>query len=297
MTRAFRTPDRKNSLPRRVRDGIKLRGKDAPLADNWLARQWLQLFQSSFDQLTWNEGLEYARLGQVMSLEVTGGELGSKVQGHDARPHLIALRLGTCSTDQWNAILDAMAVEAIYAARLLTGELPESISTLFISLGAELLPSSFDSIGASCTCDEPAPCRHIAAVAQVVTEQIDERPLMLFALRGMNPDQVQEQLRQRRAILAHGVASAHGDMLPALDQVAMAPLESCLDDFWRMGHELAEGDEAPPVHHVTHALLRRLGPSPLKGKFPLVGLLASAYDEIAAAARRLQDRGDSSIAE
>ena len=293
MTRSFRTPDRKSSLPRRVRDGIKLRGKDAPLAQNWLARQWLALFQSGIELLTWNEGLEYARLGQVMSLEISSGRLASRVQGLNARPHEVACVLPPCTSDQWNSILDSMATEAIYAARLLTGELPESVLTLFASHGSELLPASFESLNASCTCDEPKACRHIAAVAMIMAERIDERPLTLFALRGMNPDQVQEQLRQRRAIQAHGVASAHGDMLPALDHVFLAPLDSCADDFWRMGHELADSHEPPPVHHVTHALLRRLGPSPLKGKFPLVGLLASAYDEIAAAARRLQERGES----
>ena len=129
----------------------------------------------------------------------------------------------------------------------------------------------------------------------MLAERIDEQPLMVLALRGMNPDQVQEQLRQRRAIQAHGVASAHGELLPALDRAPAAPLESCLDDFWRMGHDLADRDDTAPLHHVTHALLRRLGPSPLKGRFPLVGLLASAYDEIAAAARRVQDRADSNL--
>jgi hypothetical protein len=40
---------------------------------------------------------------------------------------------------------------------------------------------------------------------------------------------------------------------------------------------------------VPHALLRRLGPSPMNGRFPLVGLLASVYDTVAAAARHIQE--------
>jgi hypothetical protein len=35
--------------------------------------------------------------------------------------------------------------------------------------------------------------------------------------------------------------------------------------------------------------LRRLGQSPLQGKFPLVGLLASIYDSIAENGRKLRD--------
>jgi hypothetical protein len=48
----------------------------------------------------------------------------------------------------------------------------------------------------------------------------------------------------------------------------------------------------PPPQHAPHALLRRLGPSPLPGRFPLVGLLASVYDTVAEEAIRLRDRAE-----
>jgi hypothetical protein len=43
---------------------------------------------------------------------------------------------------------------------------------------------------------------------------------------------------------------------------------------------------------APHALLRRLGQSPLQGKFPLVGLLASIYDSIAEDGRKLRETSD-----
>ena len=46
---------------------------------------------------------------------------------------------------------------------------------------------------------------------------------------------------------------------------------------------------------APHALLRRLGQSPLQGKFPLVGLLASIYDSMAARGRELRDRDVESV--
>ncbi len=42
----------------------------------------------------------------------------------------------------------------------------------------------------------------------------------------------------------------------------------------------------PAPDHVPHALLRRMGPSPMGGKFPMVGLMASIYDSIRARAPR-----------
>ena len=70
------------------------------------------------------------------------------------------------------------------------------------------------------------------------------------------------------------------------------PLEECLGSFWRPGPELGKLQRMPPPHHAPHALLRRLGPSPLRGRFPLVGLLASVYDTVAARAIRLRDHAE-----
>jgi hypothetical protein len=65
-------------------------------------------------------------------------------------------------------------------------------------------------------------------------------------------------------------------------------LDRCLDSFWRPGRQIDEmPSETEPF--APHALLRRLGQSPLQGKFPLVGLLASIYDSIAIEGRKLRD--------
>src|SRR5207253_2574024 len=59
------------------------------------------------------------------------------------------------------------------------------------------------------------------------------------------------------------------------------PLEQTLETFWDSGSGLDRLDlpiEPPPV---SHPLLRRLGPSPFAaGGFPLVGLLATCYEQI-----------------
>ncbi len=39
---------------------------------------------------------------------------------------------------------------------------------------------------------------------------------------------------------------------------------------------------------AKHALLRRLGSSPLEGRFPITGLLASIYDTVSEQARRIR---------
>ena len=87
-------------------------------------------------------------------------------------------------------------------------------------------------------------------------------------------------------------APAQGDPMIPESQVEPPPLEQCLDEFWRIGARLSELETKPPPQHVPHALLRRLGPSPMNGKFPLVGLLASIYDTVANQARRIRDKDE-----
>ena len=88
-----------------------------------------------------------------------------------------------------------------------------------------------------------------------------------------------------------GVAAAHADPLITSRDIDERPLEACVDEFWRFDAHAASDPGATQSRHVPHALLRRLGPSPLKGRFPLAGLLASAYDAIADAAIEMRDRG------
>jgi hypothetical protein len=66
------------------------------------------------------------------------------------------------------------------------------------------------------------------------------------------------------------------------DNGGLPPLEQCIADFWRPTAALEDAESAPTAEHVPHALLRRMGPSPMGGKFPMVGLLASIYDSIRA---------------
>ena len=92
------------------------------------------------------------------------------------------------------------------------------------------------------------------------------------------------KLRQARTLDAKGEARAHASIRE--DDVPNLPaLEDCLEDFWRSPHSLKEADQAPMPAHLPHTLLRRLGISPMEGKFPMVGLLETIYDDVSNVAR------------
>lgn len=302
--------ERRPDTPRRVRHGVKLSGVlefSSPLANAAhsvtlnpksklqnpnvaLAERWLRLIEARIEPAVMTAGLEYARAGQIVNVEFRAGAIEARVQGRSSRPYQTILHVPSLTPGQWEPAIEAMAAEAVYVAKLLANELPAATDDLLASLELSLLPESADSLEFQCDCTEVHPCKHVAAVTYLVAERLAENPLLIFTLLGMPADRVLERLRRARTIQAHGVASAHADALIPESQVLPPPLEACLDEFWRGGTELAELENRPPPQHISHALLRRLGPSPMNGRFPLVGLLASVYDTVSAAATQLRDQ-------
>jgi uncharacterized Zn finger protein len=275
--------------PRRVRHGVKLRREPAEVVEVFAARAWLEAVAALIAPADLEAGLAYARQGQIVEMEIRRGLVHATVQGTAPRPYETKVNVAMLSPHAWDQLITAMAGEAVYAARLPKGELPDSISALADTVEVTLLPDAA-AITAECTCAAAGPCRHVAALSYVVAERLADQPQGLFTLRGMTPDRVVDRLRQVRAIETRGVAAAHADPLIAESQVSPPSLESSLEEFWRSGPRLAELEQRPPAPHVAHALLRRLGPSPMKGRFPMVGLLASIYDEVSVRARTLRDQ-------
>ena len=240
-------------------------------------------------------GLEYARAGQIISIAIAPGEVRGEIQGRRSRPYAVRVAWQPFAQEQWQTIVAAMADEAIYAAKILAGELPDTAADLFTSHGLSLVPTDSPDIAAKCTCGFEGVCKHAAALAYLLVERLEGDPLQVFTLRGLPADRLLERLREARTIRSGGASSAHalggsGDFagLP----MAAPPLEECIEQFWQSGASLESIAHAPPPQHVSHALLRRLGPSPLQGRFPMSGLLASIYDAVAEAAIHLRDRAE-----
>ncbi len=255
----------------------------------WLTQRWLGLVEALLPA-EGTEGAGAARSAPGESLAIHPGRIEAQFPGRPAQAFVTTIRVATLSDQDWDRIINAMAGEALYPAKLLGGEVPEAIDGLMTGLGLELLPRSRGELDLVCTCERPGPCPHLAATASRFADRLDDDPLVIFTLRGLPGDQLLDRLRQARLINAHGVAPAHVDPLIPESQAVPPPLEACIDDFWRSGTRLAELKRTPPAAHASHALLRRLGPSPLGGKFPLVGLLASIYDAVANSALRMRNQ-------
>jgi len=274
--------------PRRVRGGVRLASKDWPPKYHWGAMSWLDALARCAEQKTIDEGLEYARKGQARSLEFLPGRIVASVQGRALRAYRVTIQVRTIGEEHWRKAVGAMAENALYGAKLLAGEIPSEISELFASMGLSLVAQGPADLTTSCSAPREAPwCKHACCAALLAAEAIDRRPSLLFDLRGMPAEVVLERIRDHRAAANTGGGAIGGASSSGAGAAAPPsdPLETRVEDFWEAGPGLANLETPIRRPEVSHALLRRLGPSPFEGaRFPLVGLLATCYDTISRSA-------------
>lgn len=282
--------------PRRVRGGVKLSANDesgaVPWAASWAAQRWIRLVEQAVEGKRLVEGLDYARLGQTKAMLIEHGAIVASVQGRMDRPYATRLVFGTFNNEQWHQVVRAMSDQAMFAAKLLANELPASIDDVLTPLGLKLFASETSEVTPSCTCAEfkaesahgkAAWCKHAACIAYLFAERVASDPFVIFKLKGLDGEELLERLRHTRAVAGSGRSgtTVYAGRVPGVSDMPAPELTA--ESFWEAGPELEAMDASvlPPAVH--HPLLRRLGPSPLpQAKFPLVGLLASCYEEISA---------------
>jgi len=272
--------------PRRVRQGVKLLKSPPSGPTAWAGDRWRRLI----DTLTERHGrageaaeaLEYATLGQTKRLSVEDGVVRAQVQGRQPRPYQVTIELRRFDQGQREGLVRAMADQAVFAAKMLAGELPLDIDTLLEPLGTRLIPVDASELVGSCTCKDTGEwCKHLLCVMHLVADHLAQDPFAAFRLRGFEPDDLLERLRQSRAIASAGGLSmpVYTPAPPAGDGASLAALETLASRFWEGGDPGVPLVIEPPP--VSHPLLRRLGPSPFEGRrFPMVGLLATCYEVI-----------------
>jgi uncharacterized Zn finger protein len=265
---------------------LRLKKEEADLRQGELSDAWLTTVMSLLGEEAMAEGYAAARDGAVRSLTMSAGRIAGPVEADGEAPRNIAFTLPPIETEGWDAIVADMATEALYTARLLEGELPSELGALFQRRGLSLVPPSNDGVQVDADKRVEKQAWRPAALAWIVAERLLLKPLDLLAVRGLSADALLERLRHHRTLRSAEGTEAHPAGQLDVELAKGAPITAAAADFWRSPHH---GVDVPREAHPKHALLRRLGASNLGGKFPLCGLLATIYDEIADEARRIQD--------
>jgi hypothetical protein len=257
------------SRPIPVEGGLATSKQRGAMADRWWSQRFVAVLESYGLGGRMQRGRAYARKGQVVSLEVAPGELRAEVQGSRVTPYAIVVRYPVPTPAQWAAVETAMTGRAGFVADLLDGEVPPALEAVFADAGVTLLPPSWPSLHAACSCpDWGNPCKHLAAALYLFADRLDADPWLLLTWRG----------RRREDLLAA--------VLPAAGGTAPVP-DPRLPVWWPVPAGAAapagadvrvDGTPADP----PDAVLRRLPNLPVEvAGNPVLAALAAVYPAVA----------------
>jgi len=300
-------PERSSPLPA---DGIKARTRAGQaFGQTWWGGKWIAALERLVNPGRLQRGRSYARKGQVLNIDFAGNRVSSRVQGTRSDPYEVSIEIKSIDDAQWSAVIDVMASQAIFAAKLLAGEMPQDIEEAFNSASVALFPERRADLKTECSCPDNAnPCKHISAVYYLLGEQFDTEPFLLFQLRGRSKDQIIADLRARRgSVTATGspseISNFKSQMLitrPGEQQPGGAlragfseesdfvsagqqssALEDSLDRFWDVGPEIDSIEFTIARPEVEAAPIKLLGQPPFwDEKRDFVAEMESMYRQI-----------------
>ena len=174
-----------SSRPLPVEGGLKARSARGTIGQSWWSGRFIAVLESIIVGGRLQRGRNYARRGQVISLDVGPGMVSALVQGSRFQPYRVRVGLTAFGKPEWARLEQALAESAWYSAKLLAGEMPEDIEEVFGQLGLALFPASSAELAMECSCpDWQVPCKHIAAVFYLLAETFDADPFAILAWRG-----------------------------------------------------------------------------------------------------------------
>ncbi len=267
------------SRPLKAVGGIKARSKRGAIGEQWWSRRFIDVLESFGMQSRLTRGRNYARSGQVLSLEIGTGHVTAQVQGSRVKPYKVVLTVIPLTKLQWRAVEEALAGRALFRARLLAGEMPAEIEEVFAVCGTPLFPRAARDLMMSCSCpDWGVPCKHLAAVCYVLAEAFDTDPFGMLAWRGKGRADLLAALRRQAGA---GTPEPSGRSADVPDR----PLADSMADFWTSGLSAGRLRALPPAAAAPADLVLRGFEPPLievAGQ-DLVTLLRPAYELMASA--------------
>ncbi|MFH0925232.1 MAG: SWIM zinc finger family protein [bacterium] len=266
------------SRPKEAKGGIKAQSKKGSFGTSWWAKRWIAVLESFNIGARLGRGRSYARKGQVLSIDIEKGLTTAKVQGSQSRPYSITIKTKVLIPSDWEKLAKEVSHQAIFAAKLLAGEMPQDIEEVFKKVGLSLFPERGNDLMTNCSCpDSSNPCKHIAAAYYLLGEEFDRDPFLIFKLRGMSKEELVE-------LLGHDVQEEKevGQVSgqEQTDILQEEPLPSDSSSFWEGGSmsDNMYGDVHIPT--VSAVLLKRLGHFPFwRGEKSFIEAFEPTYVE------------------
>ena len=123
------------SKPKAVKGGIKAQSKTGAFGKSWWAKRWIAVLEGFDIGARLGRGRSYARKGQVTAINIVPGEVTAKVQGSMPKPYAVTIEIPKLAEEDWEKLIRELNAQAVFAAKLLAGEMPQDIETAFTKAG------------------------------------------------------------------------------------------------------------------------------------------------------------------
>src|SRR5665213_3187104 len=166
---------------------VKIEGRT--IANTFWGKSWCTNLERYSDYATrLPRGRTYVRNGSVLDLQIAKGEVVAMVAGSSL--YNVKITIAPVRATHWKAICRDCAGAIDSLGELLQGRLAKGIMDRVCREGDGLFPSPGE-IKLSCSCPDWADmCKHVAAALYGVGARLDEKPQLLFVLRGVDENEL-----------------------------------------------------------------------------------------------------------
>lgn len=241
--------------PQKVAGGIKSQSKSGDIGKTWWAKRWVAVLEGFDIASRLTRGRAYARSGQVLNIDIESGKVTAKVQGSRPSPYAVSIEVRRLAAKDWDKLITELNTQAVFAAKLLAGEMPPDIESVFERTGLSLFPKSLVEMTTDCSCpDWSNPCKHVAAVYYLIGEEFDRDPFLLFRIRGIDRETLSARLS------APSTAEVTPTVAEPVDKPEALPTDP--SQFWATPALPANGYGEVRIPPVSAAGPKRLGGFP-----------------------------------
>jgi SNF2 family DNA or RNA helicase/uncharacterized Zn finger protein len=152
---------------------------------------WGGQFLNALSQIDYSNrlprGRRYANNGSVKEINIIKNTITAKVKGSMPRPYNITITVPEFDQKQKSKLINEIVSNPLLLSKLLNKELPQELNDIALREQIQIFPRRWNDFRMNCSCpDSAVPCKHLAAVIYLITNEIDRNPFKIFELHGLN---------------------------------------------------------------------------------------------------------------
>jgi len=151
----------------------------------WWGAKWMNALAHIDYSNRLPRGRSYANKGAVKDFRISGERIIANVKGTRIKPYNVTVGIPAFTAKEKESLTGAILDNPLLLSKLLNRELPESLYTMAEAHHIRIFPGRWNDLDMRCSCpDWAVPCKHLAAVINVIANEIDRNPFLIFKLHG-----------------------------------------------------------------------------------------------------------------